>query len=88
MSQEGKCSDVSYATGVVVFIITHFHKLIHQPFDDGHRLSSHEKLSFKLRIIICVIQGTSQMDQKKIFLFPLTAVQIFSVLRWGPPEGA
>ncbi len=26
--------DVSYATGVVVFIITYFHKLIQKPFDD------------------------------------------------------
>ncbi len=32
--EEGKCSDVSYTTGVVVFIITYFHKLIHQQLDD------------------------------------------------------
>ncbi len=28
-TEEGKCYDVSYATGVVVFIIPYFHKLIH-----------------------------------------------------------
>ncbi len=43
MSEEGKCYGVSDATGVVVFIIMYFHKLILRPFDNKHRLSSHEK---------------------------------------------
>ncbi len=51
-SEERKCFDVSYMTGVVVFIITYFHKLIHQPFDDKHGLSSHAKLSSNLMNII------------------------------------
>ncbi len=33
-SEEGKCYDVSHSTGVVVFIIKSFPKLIHQPFDN------------------------------------------------------
>ncbi len=52
-SEEGKCCDVIYATGVVVFIITYFHKLMHQPNDNKQRLSSHEKSTFKLRNIVC-----------------------------------
>ncbi len=58
LSDEAK-SYISYATCVVVFLITYFHKLILQLFNDKHRLSSHEKISFKLTDIICVIQGTS-----------------------------
>ncbi len=37
-SEEGKCYEVSYVTGVVLFVITYFHKLIQQPPDDQHRL--------------------------------------------------
>ncbi len=59
----------------------YFHKLIHQPFDDKHRLSSHEKLSFTLTNITCVIQGTSQTGSENNFPSPLTSVHIFSVLR-------
>ncbi len=77
LSEEGKCCDVSYVTGVVAFMFVY--KLIHQPFDD--RLSSHEKLSFKSTNIICVIQGTSQTESKIIFLSPVTSVHIFFVLR-------
>ncbi len=79
-SEEGKCYDVSYASSVVVFK-TDFHKLIHRPFDDKHRLPSHEKLSFQMTNVICVIQGTSQQDQKIIFLSPWTTVHIFLVQR-------
>ncbi len=36
--KRGKCYDVSYTTGIVVFIITYFHKLIHRPFDNKQTL--------------------------------------------------
>ncbi len=80
-SEEGKCSDISYGTGDEVFIITYFHKLIHRPFDNEHRPSSHKKLSIELMSIICVIQGTSQTGSKITLLSPLTTVHIFSILR-------
>ncbi len=47
-SEKGKCLGVGYSTGVVVFIIMDFHKLIHRLFDDKHGLLLHEKSSFKL----------------------------------------
>ncbi len=90
LSEEGKCYDASYATAVVVFIITYFHKPIHQLFDDKHRLSSHEKLSFKLMNIICVIQGKSQTGSKNKFPFPTDYCTYFFRMKvpWGPLEGA
>ncbi len=81
LSEEGKCYDVSYVTGVEVFVITCFHKLIHQPFDDKHRLSSHKKLIFKLTNIMCNSGHKSNWIKKIIFLSPLTTVHIFSILR-------
>ncbi len=89
-SVEGKCHDVSHATGVVGFKITYFHKLIHQPFDNKHRLSAHEKLSFKLTNFTCVTQGTSQTGSKHNFPFPTDYRSYFvhSRVPWGPPEGA
>ncbi len=86
----GKCYDVSYTTGVVLFIITYFHKLIYRLFDNKHGLSSHEKLSFKLTNIICVIQGTSQTGSKYNFPCPIDCCSDFLLTQvpWGPPEGA
>ncbi len=76
-------------TGVVVFIIPYFHKPIHQPFDDKHRLSSHEKLSFKLTNVISVIQGSSQTGSKNNFPVPTDYRLYFfhTKVPWGPPEG-
>ncbi len=89
-SEEGKCYDVSYATGVVAFTNMHFHKLIQQPFDDKLRVSSHENLSFKLTDIICVIQGTNQTGSQNSFPFPIDYRSYFSGTKvpWDPPEGA
>ncbi len=89
-SEEVKCYDVIYVTGVVGFIITYFHKLIHQLFDNKHRLSSHEKLVFKLTNILCVIQGTCQTGSKTNFPFPIDSCSYFfhNKVLWGPVEGA
>ncbi len=73
-----KCSDVSYATGVVVFITTYFHKLIHQL--RTNRLSSHGKLPFKSTNIRCVFESTSQTGSKNNFPFPVDHCSYFSVL--------
>ncbi len=72
----GKCYDVSYTTGVVVFITTYLHKLIHQR-------------SFKSMNIICVIQGTNQTGSKNNFPFPVDYCSDFfhTKVTWGPPEG-
>ncbi len=54
-----------------------------------NRLSSHEKLSFKLTNIICVIQGTSQTGSENNFPFPNDYHSYFfrSKVPWGPVEG-
>ncbi len=45
--------------------------------DDKIQLSLHQKPSFKLPTIICVIQGTTKQDQKIICPSSLTTIYIF-----------
>ncbi len=55
-----------------------------------NRLSSHEKLSFKLTNIKCVIQGTSQTGSKNNFpfLFDYRLYFFRTKVPGGPLEGA
>ncbi len=80
LSEEGKCNDISYATVVVVFKITYFHKLIHQPFDEKNCLSSHEQLSFHMTNVTC--NSGHKSGSKIQFSFPHWLPFIFSVLRF------
>ncbi len=89
-SEVGKYYDKRCATGVAVFRIMYFHKLIHQPFDDKHGLASHEKLEFKMTKIVCVIQSvnSSQTGSNNYFPFPIYYCSYFfrSTVPWVPLE--
>ena len=70
-----------------VFLITYFHSLILQQFNDKPRLSRLAKLCFKLTNTICVIHGEIQTGSKTYLSLSVDYRSYFfrNKVPWGPP---